>query len=103
MLGEVLWEWRDRCRADGTGAVARDLDVGEAPRWQEGRGHLVLTIAKQAVQALNMQVPHHMLVRTKRMLAMQRCKPEMRYLHMLENAHTRATAYTPRVQWCTSL
>jgi hypothetical protein len=101
--GKVQWELKDRCRAGGTAAVATDLDDGEAPRWQEGRGHPVLMIAKQAVQVLNMQVPHHMPVRTRRMLAKQHCKQGMRYLHMLENAHTLATAYTPKVQLCTLL
>jgi hypothetical protein len=99
--GEVLWELKDLCRADGIGAVANDLDGVEAPKSQEEQDHLVLTIAKQAVLALDMQVPHHRQVRTKHMLATQRCKREKRYLHMQENAHMRETAYTPRVQLCT--
>lgn len=97
----MLWELKDRCRADGIGTVAKDLDGVEVPKSQGERDHLVLTIAKQAVLAPNMQVPHHRQVRTKHMLATQRCKREKRYLHMLENAHMRETAYTPRVQLCT--
>lgn len=73
----MLWELKDRYRADGIGAVAKDLDGVEAPKSQEERDYPVLAIAEQKVLAPNMQV-----------LVMQCYK---RYVHVRE------TTCTPRV------
>lgn len=56
MPGEGLWESKDRSRADGTEAVAKNPDGVGALKSPEGQDHLGLTITKQAAQGLNMQV-----------------------------------------------